>query len=77
MTAHQHISQQVVELRGALHWSQGDLAARAGIDQGHLSGMEGCKRKWSVDALVAVAAAFGVKLDRLADIEAIRDTEAA
>jgi DNA-binding XRE family transcriptional regulator len=61
----EHIGRQVQELRGARGWTQQQLADEAGLDRTYISGLERGKQNPTIGALLRVATALSVPLDRL------------
>jgi methanogenic corrinoid protein MtbC1/DNA-binding XRE family transcriptional regulator len=61
----QALGQQIRMLRREQHWSQQELAERAGIDRTYVSGLERGVQNPSLEVLNRVCSALGIRLDRL------------
>ncbi|HSF04675.1 MAG TPA: cobalamin-dependent protein [Methylomirabilota bacterium] len=61
----QRLGQQVQKLRSSKGWTQQQLAAAAGLDRTYISGLERGKQNPTVGALLRLARALEVPLDRL------------
>ena len=63
LRTHFRLGRQLAEARRAQHLTQGQVAARAGIDQGDVSDLERGAANPTLNKLDAVAAAIGMQLD--------------
>jgi DNA-binding XRE family transcriptional regulator len=66
----QRLGQQVQELRSSKGWTQQQLAEAAGLDRTYISGLEHGKQNPTLGALLRLARALEVPLERLVILSA-------
>ena len=68
ITMTDYTRRKIVELRDKRHWTQGQLAQRAGLTRSHINAIEnGTQKNIYLSTAYAIARAFNISLDDLVE----------